>query len=1491
MRELNDLLKGLIRGDRSFEEASRGLERFLAENADGAASASRMLHEAREAGLAHHVYVALAAQLTRTGPDPTGLAGEDAPAAVRTGPGGEDATALGDDGAPAPARAAQQPDDDMTRMDAMWDGERTAVLGHEAAPAAGTDAGSGAVEPPGPDVSAAAGVDPDATVMDAMPDDERTVMDAGDGETTGGGELGAGARTDASAPTPTPSRHARPAGSVPGLDRDFEEGDLLRGRFELISKLGEGGMGAVWKGKDKLKEEARDRNPFVAIKLLQGDFKSHPEAFIALQRETAKQQRLAHPNIATVFDFDRDDANGTVFMTMEVLEGQPLDAFIRKLPADGLPEEEAMPLIEQLCLGLGYAHKAGLVHSDLKPGNAFLTKEGNIKLLDFGIARASKTKTDAEGETTLFDPGQLGALTPTYATIEMFEGEEPDQRDDVYALAIMAYQLLTGRHPYGKQSAPKAMELGLEPEPVHKLSKRQNRGLMRGLAFHRDERTGSVEEFLDSITRKPTTWPLYAGGAALAIALVAAAAWPTISGKLDAIERETAIEIVTRGGLANLQQGLEHARTLGDAQLARVLDDPRVVEAVSAFITTGGERSVAQGLALLRTYPAEWQDAIKDVDAVRRTVLDTYQARIDAGFMPAQGRYDFPAANAHLEELDALYPDSAEVLRMRNALSERRSATLAELGERYNTLLAAGRLLPVEGEDDIADPLAVVRAIDPEHALLKDEQVRFRFTEEIERAMGEQDYARADALLDASAAYEVARDDPRLKELRWRLDRELLRIANEKRVTELEEQLAAAETGLTTLADYQGVRDALIALSNLSPQSAVLERIRGQLKKAFENALAGHVAARRWQQAEALLFDFARLLPVPDLTRHRLALSRAEAQAGFAPDLAAREPLVRERVGAVEALLDDPEFGLAWEAKLEEPYKELIALQPLDAPALVQVRNRVGRLMLSAARQAREKKNFDQAREFVTKGLDLFPGLSNLTDEREAIAAQEEAFLAARAQQERDAKVARLKSEFAELAAAGDVQAARGALKEVQALGVPGNDPFLAEEAPAVLSTAYQRLAGEAAASGNFDAAAALQTQSVELDPASEDKRERLAEHLAASLDGADASRESELKRIAKPMQLLRSLAPARAAPLDRAMGDRALQAVNALEARDRKAAAALLALAQAAIEHAGLDGKSIEPQELETARRQIAAYRLAAARASIAAARAAAPKDPGIPRVQAQLAQARAAADAAYREHRQIASDPKGWSRKRELAATFENATRLCVDCGYARLEPPPPPRWLCRSEIAGFGKRSRGQCWDEVGGARGPTMVVVPAPAGGAPYAIGKYEVSRGDIALYCRSVGNRGGACESASLAATALPATGLTAQQIGDYATWLSEQASRALGAPVTYRLATGAEWQHAATADGVQPKTQFNCRVREVPGKGEELLEVASGRSNAWGLANHVGNARELVREGGGFAARGGAYTMPLTACDVSISEPHDGGADDITGFRLVREVE
>ena len=254
----------------------------------------------------------------------------------------------------------------------------------------------------------------------------------------------------------------------------------------------------------------------------------------------------------------------TVFMTMEVLEGQPLDAFVRKLPADGLAEKEAMPLIEQLCNGLSYAHSHGLVHSDLKPGNCFLTKEGNIKLLDFGIARASKTKSDAEGDTTLFDPGQLGALTPTYATIEMFEGEDPDPRDDIYALGIMSYQLLTGKHPYDRKSAPNAKEMGLRPEPVEKLSKSQNRGLQRSVAFARDDRVDTVEAFLTNIQRKKSRAPLYATMATVLGLIVAGALYPTIADWMEHKKRDEIIAEMSRPGIQNIRAGLARAKDAGD---------------------------------------------------------------------------------------------------------------------------------------------------------------------------------------------------------------------------------------------------------------------------------------------------------------------------------------------------------------------------------------------------------------------------------------------------------------------------------------------------------------------------------------------------------------------------------------------------------------------------------------------------------------------------------------------------------------------------------------------------------------------------------------------------------------------------------------------------------------------------------------------------------------------------------------------------------------
>lgn len=281
--------------------------------------------------------------------------------------------------------------------------------------------------------------------------------------------------------------------------------DILKNRFILEKVLGAGGMGVVYRAKDMLKVEAQDRDPYVAIKVLGEDFKSHPEAFIALQRECRKTQRIAHPNIVNVHDFDKD--GDTVFMTMEYLEGSPLDKLIKKYRATGLPRPDVWRILEGFCSALAYAHQQNIIHSDLKPGNIYVTKKMVAKVFDFGIARAVAKAEQGEPESedkTVFDAGNLGALTPTYASLEMLEGDPPDVRDDIYALGCIAYELFTGQHPYKRKNAREALRRGMKPKRIEGLSKKQWRVIESALALQREDRIGSVREFWTSLTRKHT---------------------------------------------------------------------------------------------------------------------------------------------------------------------------------------------------------------------------------------------------------------------------------------------------------------------------------------------------------------------------------------------------------------------------------------------------------------------------------------------------------------------------------------------------------------------------------------------------------------------------------------------------------------------------------------------------------------------------------------------------------------------------------------------------------------------------------------------------------------------------------------------------------------------------------------------------------------------------------------------------------------------------
>lgn len=270
-------------------------------------------------------------------------------------------------------------------------------------------------------------------------------------------------------------------------------GQVIKGRFILEELIGAGGMGMVFRALDLRKQEAQDRKPWIALKVLNEDVRSHTDSLKVLQREAKKAQGLAHPNIITVFDFDRDEQ--LHYLTMEFLSGVPLDKLLKTRKA--LPLAEVSDIVKQIGAALAYAHESGVIHSDLKPANVFATEKGRVKVIDFGIARAVKRGTQTGGEGTMFDVRKLGAFTPAYASIDLIEGREPDARDDIFALGCITYELLTGRHPFGRMPATEAKANGIVPGRPQGLTARQWKALRQTLSFERDQRTLSVALFLD----------------------------------------------------------------------------------------------------------------------------------------------------------------------------------------------------------------------------------------------------------------------------------------------------------------------------------------------------------------------------------------------------------------------------------------------------------------------------------------------------------------------------------------------------------------------------------------------------------------------------------------------------------------------------------------------------------------------------------------------------------------------------------------------------------------------------------------------------------------------------------------------------------------------------------------------------------------------------------------------------------------------------------
>jgi len=229
----------------------------------------------------------------------------------------------------------------------------------------------------------------------------------------------------------------------------MSDGAVLNNRYQLDRSLGAGGMSVVYLARDLMLERT------VAIKVLREDYSSNLEFRERFRQEAKAAANLSHPNIVTVHDFGLDA--GRLFIVMEYIPGTDLKTILRR--KGRFTVEEAIPLIIQACAGIGYAHRAGLVHCDVKPQNLLVTPDQRLKITDFGIARALASIQPDEKMDVVWG-------SPQYFSPEQAKGEAPSPSSDVYALGVILYEMITGQLPFIAKNATELAQLHREALPI-----------------------------------------------------------------------------------------------------------------------------------------------------------------------------------------------------------------------------------------------------------------------------------------------------------------------------------------------------------------------------------------------------------------------------------------------------------------------------------------------------------------------------------------------------------------------------------------------------------------------------------------------------------------------------------------------------------------------------------------------------------------------------------------------------------------------------------------------------------------------------------------------------------------------------------------------------------------------------------------------------------------------------------------------------------------
>lgn len=484
-------------------------------------------------------------------------------------------------------------------------------------------------------------------------------------------------------------------------------GQILKERYELEAHIGSGGMSDVYKAKDLLLHKAGVDDPYVAIKVLQPQYTKNKEAQQLLFREAHKTMALSHPNIIRVYDVDKQD--NLCFIIMEWLNGETLDQVIARSKPKGLTYKGAEKIISQVADALKFAHKNGIVHTDLKPSNIMHTRNGDIKIFDFGVARLIQSNNDEFASDNVEQNSSLSGYTPAYASAELLQGQQPSESDDLFSLGCIFYELISSKHPYLRKPADQAITEKITAKKLSQISNKKWQMIRSALSLANKDRPQNIQQWQNKLTRKP--FPIFATTLPLL----------TILGSVGYFYYME--NILTKQQLTQ-QEHISNVAAITDSSVEVFMSTLPELDAETATLKAG----------ILRLK--------------RDEVIDFHIAKINRIMQDPSTRYpDFYQMEALIDETSALYDDSLKLADIGVYVeSQRESARSILLASIEQRLLQANYQTDKDGTD-IFSLKADMKQVDAEYKIVPSQQAIELYSQQLNNAIKKYNYRAINTLL------------------------------------------------------------------------------------------------------------------------------------------------------------------------------------------------------------------------------------------------------------------------------------------------------------------------------------------------------------------------------------------------------------------------------------------------------------------------------------------------------------------------------------------------------------------------------------------------------------------------------------------------------------------------------------------------------------------------------------------------------------------------